>query len=359
MEQQSKLIIKQVARLGVNMSNLFLNTLKREPVKTPPVWMMRQAGRYHAHYQNLRSKHSFMDLCLVPELAAEVAMGPIQDFDFDAAILFSDLLFPFKALGQGLEYTDHGPRLGFQLTPENIKTLKPWKDAIPEMEFQKKAMELTRSRLPKEKGLIGFVGGPWTLFVYSIEGSHAGSLIQSKRYIHNLWNQFNDMMVPFLIENIKLQFEGGADVVMLFDTAAGELSPALYTEKVVPELAKLAQAYPGKLGYYSKGTTPDHFKSAAFQNIKWAGRGFDHRFNLTEQLKQSQTGFVQGNFDQSLLHLDSDQFAKTINEYLKPFADMDLNQRAGWVCGLGHGVLPKTPEANVKTFVQTVRKVLS
>ena len=107
------------------MKNLYLKALNREAVSTPPIWMMRQAGRYHAHYQGLRAKHSFMDLCLVPELATEVAMGPIQDFDFDAAILFSDLLFPFKALGQGLEYTEQGPRLGFQLSPQNICKLKP------------------------------------------------------------------------------------------------------------------------------------------------------------------------------------------------------------------------------------------
>ena len=341
------------------MSNLFLKTLKKEAVKTPPVWMMRQAGRYHQHYQNLRAKHSFMDLCLVPELAAEVAMGPIQDFDFDAAILFSDLLFPFKALGQGLEYTDNGPRLGFQLTPQNFSKLKPWKEAIGEMEFQKKAMALTRSRLSKDKGLIGFVGGPWTLYVYSVEGSHAGSLIQSKKYLNELWSKFNETMVPFLIENIKMQFDGGADVVMLFDTAAGELSPSLFTEKVVPELAKLAAAYPGKLGYYSKGTTADHFKSEAFKKIDWAGRGFDHRFNLPEVLKQNDKGFVQGNFDQSLLHLDANEFDKTISTYLKTYADMDPQSRSGWVCGLGHGVLPKTPEDNVRNFVQIVRKTIT
>ncbi|MGZ3691605.1 MAG: uroporphyrinogen decarboxylase family protein, partial [Pseudobdellovibrio sp.] len=239
---------------------------------------------------------------------------------------------------------------------DNIKTWKPWREAVPEMEFQKKAMQITRSRLPAEKGLIGFVGGPWTLYVYSVEGSHAGPLIQSKKYLKELWPKFNEMMIPFLIENIKLQFEGGADVVMLFDTAAGELSPELYNQYVVPELAKLAAAYPGRLGYYSKGTTADHYKSAAFKNLTWAGRGLDHRFQLTEVLKQNQKGFVQGNFDQSLLHLESDQFNKTFTEFLKPFTELSKEERSGWVCGLGHGVLPKTPEANVRNFVQIVRK---
>lgn len=339
------------------MSNLFLKTLNREVVKTPPVWMMRQAGRYHAHYQNLRAKYSFMDLCLVPELAAEVAMGPIQDFDFDAAILFSDLLFPFKALGQGLEYTDSGPRLGFQLNLETINKLKPWSEAIHEMDFQKKAMQITRSRLSKDKGLIGFVGGPWTLFVYAVEGTHAGSLTTTKKLLFDLWPLFVNMMTPFLIENIKMQFEGGADVVMIFDTAAGELSPVLYDQLVVPELKKLSEAYPNKLGYYAKGITRDHFTNHNFQQLQWAGRGLDHRFDLPEILKSNTKGFIQGNFDQSLLHLDAADFKQALSDYLQGFKELSPELRKGWVCGLGHGVLPKTPEANVKNFVQTIREV--
>lgn len=341
------------------MSNLFLKTLARETVATPPVWMMRQAGRYHSHYQALKANHTFMELCMVPELAAEVAMGPIQDFDFDAAILFSDLLFPFKALGQGLDYSDSGPKLGFHLNMQNIAQLKPWQEAVQEMQFQKKAMSITRERLSKDKGLIGFVGGPWTLFVYAVEGTHAGSLIQAKRALVDLWPKFIEIMIPFLIENIKLQFEGGADVVMLFDTAAGELSPQLFNEKVVPELAQLAKAYPHKLGYYSKGTTADHFKSEEFKAIPWAGRGFDHRFALPQILKENKSGFVQGNFDQSLLHLDNSDFKKAVEKYLKPFTELTPAQRAGWVSGLGHGVLPKTPEQNVREFVQMVRKTLT
>src|SRR5256884_7220300 len=96
----------------------FQNALARVPQPTPPIWLMRQAGRYHRHYQALRQKHSFMALCKRPELAAAVALGPVMDFDFDAAILFSDLLFPLEALGMGLEYTDRGPKLGWNLNNE-------------------------------------------------------------------------------------------------------------------------------------------------------------------------------------------------------------------------------------------------
>lgn len=335
------------------MKNLFQKVLQHEAVPVPPVWMMRQAGRYHTHYQNLKLKNTFMDLCLKPELAAEVAMGPVQDFDFDAAILFSDILFPLKALGMPLDYTDQGPKLGYELNLENIKKLKPFQEASQEMLFQKEAMQLTKQRLSKEKGLIGFVGGPWTLFVYAVEGTHAGNLLKSKTS-WGLWKEFSKIIVGFLKENIKLQFEGGADVVMIFDTAAGELSPAVFKNLVQPALAELANTFPGKIGYYSKGTTLAHFDSE-WKKLPFLGQGYDHRHDLTAVIKNAK-GFTQGNFDQGLLHLEEAEFKKFFTEYLKPFQEMSVEERKGWVCGLGHGVLPKTPEKNVRSFVEIVRK---
>src|SRR5438128_4996904 len=120
------------------------NALARAPQTTPPIWLMRQAGRYHSHYQQLRRQHSFMDLCKMPELAAEVALGPVLDFDFDAAILFSDLLFPLEALGMGLEYTDQGPQLEWKLDPKSVSALRSIDDAWPHLLFQGEAMRATR-----------------------------------------------------------------------------------------------------------------------------------------------------------------------------------------------------------------------
>src|SRR5436190_14594390 len=114
----------------------FQNALARRSQATPPIWLMRQAGRYHHHYQALRAKYSFMDLCKQPELAAEVARGPVMDFGFDAAILFSDLLFPLEALGMGLEYTDHGPELGWNLNEKTLGRLRPIEEAWPQLLFQ-------------------------------------------------------------------------------------------------------------------------------------------------------------------------------------------------------------------------------
>lgn len=339
------------------MNVAFRNSLQRIPQNTPPIWFMRQAGRYHKHYQNLRQKYSFMELCKLPELAAEVALGPIQDFDFDVAILFSDILFPLEALGMGLEYTDHGPQLSLKLDPTSINKLADVDSAIEFMQFQSLAMKATRSILPSHKSLIGFVGGLWTLFVYAVEGAHAGSLIQSKKNVH-LFSQFLEKMYPLIKANIALQLSAGAEVVMIFDTAAGEVSPAFFRQWIAPSLKQLCLDFPGKIAYYSKGTQAAFF-DAAFLEMPWAGQGFDHRNAITDCLSLQNKGFVQGNFDQSLLFMDPSDFESSIKTYLQPIIELTAQQRAGWVCGLGHGVLPKTPEKNVKQFIETIREVFS
>lgn len=339
------------------MNSLFQNSLKRTPQPVPPIWFMRQAGRYHKHYQGMRAQHSFEELCKRPELASEVALGPVAEFDFDVSILFSDILFPLEALGMGLKYTDEGPRLSFKLDPQTIHQMGDIDKAVHFMHFQKEAMQATRAVLPSNKSLIGFVGGPWTLFVYAVEGSHAGNLQASKSLLP-LFPKFLEKMYPLLKENIRLQFEGGAEVVMVLDTAAGEVSPAIFQEWIQPVLSRIALDYPGKIGYYSKGTQPAFFNKT-FAQLPWAGQGFDHRCSLAESFKVLNKGFVQGNFDQSLLFMDEDNFKKALSSFIRSMKEMPMADRAGWVCGLGHGLLPKTPERHVKMFVDTVRSEFS
>jgi uroporphyrinogen decarboxylase len=332
----------------------FQNALARRAQTTPPIWLMRQAGRYHKHYQALRQKHSFMDLCKRPELAAEVALGPVLDFDFDAAILFSDLLFPLEALGMGLEYTDQGPRLGWNLDEKTFSRLRSIEDAWPQLLFQGEAMQATRDRLPSDRSLIGFVGGPWTLFVYAIEGSHKGSLVESKKLL-SLFSRFCETIVPLLARNIELQLDGGAEVVMIFDTAAGELSPDIFQTEVVPQLQSLTAKHASRIGYYSKGTQSAHLCDPLFTDGGLAGVGVDSRWNMSEVLDLFRKGFVQGNFDQALLLCERNELKQHLTRYLEPLANQT---RPGWICGLGHGVLPGTPEDNVRLFVDTVREVM-
>ena len=375
--------LRSAAALQVGNAR-FQNALARRPQSTPPIWLMRQAGRYHKHYQALREKYSFMDLCKRPELAAEVALGPVLDFDFDAAILFSDLLFPLEALGMGLEYTDRGPQLEWRLNEQTISQLRSVEEAWPNLLFQGDAVRATRERLPSSRSLIGFVGGPWTLFAYAVEGSHQGSLIETKKLIA-LFPRFCEAMVPLLARSIELQLNSGAELVMIFDTAAGELSPNVFKAEIVPQLRVLAENVSfeslskeprsaevsienfynlriptgyspvASLGYYSKGTQPAHLRHAPFTDGGFAGIGVDHRWDLRAAFDLFPHGFVQGNFDQALLLCERDELKRQILRYLEPLVK---HSRDGWVCGLGHGVLPGTPEDNVRIFVETVREVM-
>ena len=144
------------------MNNIFENRLQENGKTRVPVWFMRQAGRYHDHYQNLKKSYDFMTLCKEPKLACEVTMGPIEEFDFDAAILFSDLLFPLEQLGMDLVYNP-GPKLGSKLEKlEDLKKLNQNPDQNF-YNFQKEACTLLKQTLPKEKTRLGFVGAPFTL----------------------------------------------------------------------------------------------------------------------------------------------------------------------------------------------------
>jgi uroporphyrinogen decarboxylase len=334
----------------------FLRAVRGDAIAVPPIWMMRQAGRYHRPYQALRAKHSFEALCRDPHLSAEVAMGPIDEFDFDAAILFSDLLFPLEALGFGLSYADGPPKLDGSLDDERIRRFRSPDDAIARLTFQRDAMRATRARLAPDKALIGFVGGPWTLFVYAVEGTHAGRLARAKAS-PALYRAFADRVVPLLIENIRLQFEGGADIVMVFDTAAGELTAAAFASETASDLDGLAAAFPGRLGYYAKGANEDHF--AALTGV-WAGIGVDMRWPLAKTLAQPRPRrFVQGNFDPESLRAATPDFLAALDGYLATLRPLSPDTRRGWICGLGHGVLPGTPEAHVSRFVSAVREAFA
>jgi uroporphyrinogen decarboxylase len=342
------------------MSNRFQAAVAGDPQAVPPVWLMRQAGRYQDTYQALRREHSFEDLCRTAALSARVALSSIEDFDFDAAILFSDLLFPLDALGLGLSYSDHGPRLSARFT-DGVAASVPNLDALADaLSFQAEAVRETRRQLPSEKGLIGFIGGPWTLFVYATEGTHAGSLARAKSSLDLYW-RFADLVTPLLERMAAAQLEAGADLVMVFDTAAGELAPGAFRRHVVPGLDRLANALPGRLGYFARGLHPAHLEGpTAISSAPWAGIGVDWRWHLPDLLKTpARAGFVQGNFDPALLHLTGDELNRALDEFLAPMIAMDPAERRGWVCGLGHGVLPATPMESVRTFVREVRARLA
>jgi len=327
----------------------------------PPVWMMRQAGRYHSHYQSLKRYNDFISLCREPQLAAETALGPIHDFNFDAAILFSDLLFPLEAMGMGLVY-DPGPKLDFHLRAlTDVEKLRGGAELATQLQFQADALRLTRQRLRADKGLIGFVGGPFTLYVYAAAGSHEKAEQAVAGLTNGIYEAFNAKLLDLLAANMALQSGAGAECIALLDTAAGEIDAVTYGRHVVPVLADLLARF-RKLDattpvlYYSRGTGPEYWDQLTDLPIQ--GLGIDWRQDLAATLERyAQRWAIQGNVDPEWLHLPAAELEHRLGEYFARIRALPPALRRGWICGLGHGVLQRTPEANVRRFVALQREI--
>jgi uroporphyrinogen decarboxylase len=327
---------------------------------TLPVWFMRQAGRYHSHYQGIKKNSDFMTMCKNPELATEVTLGPIQDFGFNAAILFSDLLFPLEQLGLGLSYLSGPPTLEWHLdSPKKIKDLKVTKPAKEFYSFQGEACKLLREKLPKDVTLLGFVGAPFTLYTYAVEGSHAGNLVSAKKGLFDgRWEAFTKLLIPEVIQEMVIQAEGGADAICLFDTAAGELSPDDYKEIVVPKINEVLRGFKAKcpnkkIIYYSKHTQLAHMKALDFSLINVLG--VDWRCDLVEVQKILPAHvFIQGNLDPAWLHLPWELLEQKATRYYNDLRERGLDF-SRWIAGLGHGVLIQTPEENVRGLVKLIQ----
>lgn len=343
------------------MSTLFAAALARKNLGRPPVWFMRQAGRYHSHYQKLKQRHTFMELCKQPELACEVTMGPIEDFGFDAAILFSDLLFPLEVMGMGLRY-EPGPKLGWQLSsPADLAKLQGGIELARGLQFQAEALRAIRARLPAEKGLIGFVGGPLTLFAYAVEGSHAGELASTRAGLTDgRFSGFQEKLRDLLAENMALQARAGAEVVAMFDTCAGELDAETYRRYAVPAIREVLEGFRAKqpgtpVIYYSRGTGPAHWR--ALEGLPIDCLGIDWKHELTGALREWTPKYaVQGNIDPEWLHLEPAELERRLREVFASVRGLPDSIRAAWVCGLGHGVLQFTPEDNVRLFLKLQRE---
>lgn len=347
--------------------NLFQKAIRRQNDSRPPVWFMRQAGRYHSHYQKLKEKHSFMDLCKNPELAAETTFGPIQDFDFDAAILFSDLLFPLEVMGMGLHY-EVGPKLEWHLREKSdLNKLEGGAHLASHLQFQADAVKLIRQGLDSSKGLLGFVGGPLTLFFYAAAGSHKndeGRLASAHDGLKDgRYEGFVEKLLDLLAENMAMQARAGADTVAVLDTCAGEVDPDTYRRIVVPSLKGLFERYqrlcPDKpIAYYSKGTGPDHWKTLL--DLPIAYKGIDWNHDIAEVLSEwGDRWAIQGNIDPDWLFLEPAELERRLREVFTRVKALPASARRGWICGLGHGILPKTPESSVRLFLKLQREMFS
>ena len=333
----------------------FSNAINNIPQSTPPIWFMRQAGRYHSHYQNLRKKYSFVELCKTPNLAAEVAMGPINDFDYDVAILFSDILFPLESLGLKLDYAP-GPVFDRFLEEDDIVKTPNELDVIHRYNFQAEALRLTRASLSEEKSLVGFVGGPWTLLSYGLGIKDEEKIVN----VHeNLFFEkaLYDVLIPMLRSIIKMQLDNNAEIVYLFDTNAKQLEQNYFTNKYIVELKhNIFSEFPNKIAYFCKNN-PILEKSNTNVDLKLSGTVYGKNEGLENLLPQVKTGFIQGNFDPSLLLKPEEQFKIELDKFIQKFSRLSFEERSGWICSLSHGVLPKAKENNVKYFINEVRSI--
>jgi uroporphyrinogen decarboxylase len=343
---------------------LLVAALARRNTRRPPAWFMRQAGRYHGHYQALRARHEFIELCKNPQLACEVTMGPIEAFGFDAAILFSDLLFPLEAMGMGLRY-EPGPKLDWLLgSRADLARLHTGAGALAQLEFQAEAIRLVRARLGSERALIGFVGGPFTLYAYAVAGSHEGFARHGLPGLDDgLYAGFCDRLEALLADNMALQAQAGADCVALFDTAAGALDEGQFARHVAAVVGRVVARFRKScphipLIYYSRDTGPGHWRALDALDLQCLG--VDWRHDLAATLEaQSPRWCLQGNLDPQWLLLPASELEPRVRAVFARVRGLPAQARAAWVCGLGHGVLPGTPEDNVRLVLDIQREVFS
>ena len=275
-----------------------------------------------------------------------MACGPVEEFDFDVSILFSDILFILEALGLELKF-DPGPQFKEHLTFDNYDRLNNIENVEEHMQFQKKAIKITREKLSKDKSLIGFVGGFWTVMRFAI-----GQNKEQKQFQKFYPKFLENTLYEALKINIKLQLDAGAEIVMMFDSGIQDLDNNFFQQEYTKLLTSIANLYPSKIGYYVRGKQFNDIKHLL--ELPFAGIGIDSSMNLKNLFTDSKQGFIQGNFDEKKLLLDTQHLKEELDKFSDNFNSFEnLN---GWVCGLGHGINKNTPEKNVHLFIETIRK---
>ncbi len=325
---------------------------EKKSQEIPPIWIMRQAGRYLPEYRAIRSDvKDFLSLCYNPQLASEVTLQPIKRFDLDAAIIFSDILVIPHALGVEVNFVkNEGPKLGkFNLA--DLKTSNIEKHLQPVFE----ALSLTKSRLDKNKALIGFSGAPWTLACYMIEGGGSKSFEEVRRFAIEKESEFKiliDILTESVIEYLSLQIKAGADVVKLFDSWAGVLPPVELqkwvinpTKKIVTRLKEKHSQTP--IIAFPRGIA-NSYKNYA-REVKADAIALDQTVDRN-WAKENINSVLQGNLDNFLLAFGSkEKIENEVCSILKEFRDKSF------IFNLGHGILPETPIENVELLIKLIR----
>lgn len=330
--------------------NLVLETLSLNPVSQRPVWVMRQAGRYQASFRKLREKYSFEQMCHQPELATQVSLKPIEQFNFDAAIVFSDILFPLRALGAKLAFTEKGPKIE---PPRSVDELEKMQKNFNPAEATSAILETLRNlraTLPQQKAVLGFAGAPFTMLTYLLEGELSKDLSVMKRWMAEqpqIVHRWLGILAECTGSYLDAQADAGADAVQLFDTWASALSPKDYSEFALPYARQVFSEVTVPGIYYVNGIAGilDQAASVGCQALS-----VDWRINLDEARRRvPQVIALQGNLDPYHLHLSKGQLRQTILNMLESYG-----RGPGHIVNLGHGIMPSAPEDSLKILVDTV-----
>jgi len=330
----------------------FIAALEGRPVDRPPVWLMRQAGRYLPEYRAVRAQHSFQEMYRRPELATEVTLQPIRRFGFDAAILFSDILVVPEAMGLPVEFPEGGPVFAHTVhTQADVEALHDLREGS--LAFAIEAVAGLRRALGDETALVGFAGAPYTLAVYSIEGG-SDSFKEIKRLeyaeprvLEALLDRLTDAVIFFL----RRQIAAGADAVQLFDSWGGNLAPDGFERFVVPRMRRIFAAVReagGRSIYFVNGGAGLLERSAACGSDAVS---IDWHVTLGEAIERvGRDRIVQGNMDPLAL------FGPPAQVEARAAAIVEQGRRArGHVFNVGHGLVPGTPSEGVEALVRAVR----
>jgi uroporphyrinogen decarboxylase len=336
----------------------FLAACRRETTSYTPVWLMRQAGRYMEEYRKLRAQYGFLELCKKPDLAAEIAVTPVERLGVDAAILFADILLPLEPMGVGLEYAKgDGPIIHHPVSSrthvEQLLEFEP-EEALP---FVFEAVRKTCAALDGKVPLIGFAGAPFTLASYLVEGGSSRDYLKTKKLIYSnpgAWRGLMERLSSVTAEYLNAQIAAGAAAVQLFDSWAGCLSPDDYERFVLPYTrATITGLTPGiPVIHFSTGT------GGFVGSLRAAGGnviGVDWRVNLDSAWNAlGHDVGIQGNLDPAALLASPKEIRRRVSEILTR-----AGGRPGHIFNLGHGVLPETPVENVRAMVEAVHELSS
>jgi uroporphyrinogen decarboxylase len=352
MAPESSAVENRVPRnsAGLNRKELFLRACRGEGVERVPVWVMRQAGRYLPEYQEVRKTHTFLQICKTPDVAAEVSLQPFRIISVDAIIVFSDILIVAEAMGMPLDVPDSGPVLSNPV--RDLAAVRRLCDFDPEREtrFVGDAIRAICRDAGPTVPVIGFAAAPWTLACYMIEGRTRGDISHAKQMLRDepgLVRELLERIARATARYLKSQIAAGASVIQLFDTWAGELSAAEYSAFELPATQMVyelieAESVPKIL--YAKGSKHllEHLgqSGANVISVDWRTDLGAAREILGPQLA------LQGNVDPTiLLGAEEDVRAAAV-------AAVKKTSGVGHILNLGHGILPSTPVANAKAFVE-------